>query len=407
MRWDIINRIADIYGAKSYLEIGIGTKENLYKIKCQKKIGVDPLKTLRPDRCCTSDEFFRDNTEKFDIIFIDGLHHKAQVIKDIENALKALTENGTIVVHDCNPTSEAMQAVPRIQGEWTGDVWKAWQYIRAKYDNLSMCVLDTDYGVGVIRKGKQPAFTEIAETYQQFDEHRKLILNLQHYEIPPISVCIPAFEQYGYGAKTIAECIESVINQEGEFEIIVADNSDSDIIRKVCDRYPVAYYHNPKKGISANTNFAISKAGCKNIKVLYQDDKLLTNTALQVFSFALLFNGWVASSGRAMNDRSQLLRFTEPKWTGENIFVKNSIGMPSVTAFRNCGLKFDEELKTLLDCDFYFNLHKEYGQPGIIKKPLVASRYWDGSTSRQHGNMAAKEMPYINKKHSLNLKHER
>ena len=71
---------------------------------------------------------------------------KAQVIKDIENALKALTEKGTIVVHDCNPTSEAMQAVPRIQGEWTGDVWKAWQYIRAKYDNLSMCVLDTDYG---------------------------------------------------------------------------------------------------------------------------------------------------------------------------------------------------------------------------------------------------------------------
>ena len=89
MRWDIINRIADIYGAKSYFEIGIGTKENLYKIKCQKKIGVDPLKSLRPDRCCTSDEFFRDNTEKFDIIFNDGLHHKAQVIKDIENALKA------------------------------------------------------------------------------------------------------------------------------------------------------------------------------------------------------------------------------------------------------------------------------------------------------------------------------
>ena len=35
---------------------------------------------------------------------------------------------------------------------------------------------------------------------------------------------------------------------------------------------------------------------------------------------------------------------------------------------------------------------------------LVASRYWDGSTSRQQGKMAAKEMPYINKKHSLNLR---
>ena len=405
MRWDIINRLIDLYQYQSYLEIGVYNRAlNYDKIKCRRKTGVDPDQKAKPDKLMTSDAFFAQNKAKYDLIFIDGLHHSQQVVKDIDNSLSALNDNGTIVVHDCNPTSEAMQAVPRQQGEWTGDVWKAWQHFRFNRPDLSMTVLNTDYGVGIIRKGSQSQPRQVSLTYSDFDINRADILNLISPEPEGISVCIPAFEQYGYGAQTLTECLESVINQEGEFEIIVADNSDSDIIRKVCDRYPVAYYHNPKKGISENTNFAISKAGCKNIKVLYQDDKLLTNTALQDFSFALLFNGWVASSGRAMNDRSQLLRFTEPKWRGENIFVKNSIGMPSVTAFRNCGLKFDEELKTLLDCDFYFNLHKEYGQPGIIKKPLVASRYWDGSTSRQQGNMAAKEMPYINKKHSLNLR---
>ena len=402
MRWDIINRIADIYGAKSYLEIGIGTKENLYKIKCPKKIGVDPLKTLRPDRCCTSDEFFRDNKERFDIIFIDGLHHKAQVIKDIENALKALTENGTIVVHDCNPTSEAMQAVPRIQGEWTGDVWKAWQHFRFNRPDLSMTVLNTDYGVGIIRKGSQFPPRQVVLTYSDFDINRADILNLISPEPEGISVCIPAFEQYGHGAQTLTECLESVFMQKGiEFEVIVSDNSNSDIIKNVCDRYPVAYYHNPDKGISQNTNFAISRAGYNNIKVIYQDDKLLTETALLDFATALLFNGWVASAGRAMNEQSRLGRFTFPKWPGERIFEKNTIGMPSVTAWRANRMKFDNNLKTLLDCDMYYQLTDLYGEPGIIKKQLVGSRYWDGSTSRRQGNLSEQEMPYIKKKYFL------
>ena len=402
MRWDIINRIADIYGAKSYLEIGIGTKENLYKIKCPKKIGVDPLKTLRPDRCCTSDEFFRDNKERFDIIFIDGLHHKAQVIKDIENALKALTENGTIVVHDCNPTSEAMQAVPRIQGEWTGDVWKAWQHFRFNRPDLSMTVLNTDYGVGIIRKGSQFPPRQVVLTYSDFDINRADILNLISPEPEGISVCIPAFEQYGHGAQTLTECLESVFMQKGiEFEVIVSDNSNSDIIKNVCDRYPVAYYHNPDKGISQNTNFAISRAGYNNIKVIYQDDKLLTETALLDFATALLFNGWVASAGRAMNEQSRLGRFTFPKWSGERIFEKNTIGMPSVTAWRANRMKFDNNLKTLLDCDMYYQLTDLYGEPGIIKKQLVGSRYWDGSTSRRQGNLSEQEMPYIKKKYFL------
>ena len=186
-----------------------------------------------------------------------------------------------------------------------------------------------------------------------------------------------------------------------EFEVIVSDNSNSDIIKNVCDRYPVAYYHNPDKGISQNTNFAISRAGYNNIKVIYQDDKLLTETALLDFATALLFNGWVASAGRAMNEQSRLGRFTFPKWSGERIFEKNTIGMPSVTAWRANRMKFDNNLKTLLDCDMYYQLTDLYGEPGIIKKQLVGSRYWDGSTSRRQGNLSEQEMPYIKKKYFL------
>ena len=51
----------------------------------------------------TSDDFFRDNKEKFDLIFIDGLHETNQVDRDIENSLKFINKGGTILLHDCLP----------------------------------------------------------------------------------------------------------------------------------------------------------------------------------------------------------------------------------------------------------------------------------------------------------------
>ena len=37
----------------------------------------------------TSDTFFKNNKDKFDVIFLDGLHTYEQTIKDINNAIKA------------------------------------------------------------------------------------------------------------------------------------------------------------------------------------------------------------------------------------------------------------------------------------------------------------------------------
>ena len=38
----------------------------------------------------------------FDIIFVDGLHEKQQVKKDILNSIKFLKDGGTIICHDVN-----------------------------------------------------------------------------------------------------------------------------------------------------------------------------------------------------------------------------------------------------------------------------------------------------------------
>ena len=148
-RWDLIQFLINKYDYSTYLEIGCDKNQSFSKIKISHKVGVDPISggTIRK----TSDEFFKSNKEKFDIIFIDGLHHYEQVIVDINNALNVLNDNGHILVHDCLPRTIAHQAIPRYRGSWNGDVWKSIVELRTK-KYLDVFTCEIDFGVGIIQK---------------------------------------------------------------------------------------------------------------------------------------------------------------------------------------------------------------------------------------------------------------
>ena len=48
----------------------------------------------------SSDEYFKNSNEKFDIIYIDGWHEAAQVYKDLNNSWNNLNVNGLIICDD-------------------------------------------------------------------------------------------------------------------------------------------------------------------------------------------------------------------------------------------------------------------------------------------------------------------
>ena len=133
------------------MEIGCDQDQLFSKIKIQNKVGVDPSSGGNVRK--TSDEFFRENKKKFDIVFIDGLHTYDQVKKDIINSVKCLKENGIILVHDCMPDSLAKQAVPRFKMKWNGDVWKAIVHART-YNHADTYTCLADHGLGIIFKRK-------------------------------------------------------------------------------------------------------------------------------------------------------------------------------------------------------------------------------------------------------------
>ena len=148
-RFDIINKLINSKKFKSYLEIGCQSDVNFSKIKIENKVGVDPQSggTLR----MTSDEFFSQNKDTFDLIFIDGLHIHEQVLKDIDNSLNVLNENGVILLHDCLPAKIWHQTIPQTHSSWNGDVWKSIVQSRTRED-IDTYNIKADQGLGLILK---------------------------------------------------------------------------------------------------------------------------------------------------------------------------------------------------------------------------------------------------------------
>lgn len=155
-RHHVLNILAAHIGAKTYLEIGVRDGKNLEKVKCPLKLGVDPDPTSAAGVIMTSDEFFKTNTQTFDLVFIDGLHLAEQVLRDVANSAKVLNEGGFIVLHDCLPKKEFLQfRTPRplkkgrtTYPPWNGDVWKAWVALRNA--DVQGFIVNTDSGVGVL-----------------------------------------------------------------------------------------------------------------------------------------------------------------------------------------------------------------------------------------------------------------
>ena len=149
-RLDLIKLAISKVNANSYLEIGCFKDKIFSKIDVAYKIGVDPE---RGGNCrMTSDEFFKKNTDTFDVVFIDGLHHYDQVSRDFENSLKSLNSNGIIILHDMLPKTEAEAIVPipeKLPHTWVGDVWRLAFDLRKRKD-IDFKLILIDNGCGIV-----------------------------------------------------------------------------------------------------------------------------------------------------------------------------------------------------------------------------------------------------------------
>ena len=192
-RWDLINFFIKECGYQSYLEIGLDVGLNFNNVvPMEVKESIDPAADnyshARPTYKMTSDEFFKtvavEENKKYDIVFIDGLHHSFQVDKDIQNSLNHLNKGGTIILHDCNPALRKHQTIPRQSAHWNGDIWKSIVKFRS-LNNGNGCVIPDDAGLGIIRKDVNfPFKIKMPEelTWDWLVENREEALGLIDFE---------------------------------------------------------------------------------------------------------------------------------------------------------------------------------------------------------------------------------
>jgi hypothetical protein len=213
-RTQVVQACLDRTQARIYLEIGVFFGLSFGPVRANRKLAVDPV--LRMPRFArrfyrsnaaetsyheqTSDAFFAGHQDwlgknGLSVVFVDGLHTYEQSLRDVESSLRYLHDDGTVVVHDCNPTSRSM-AYPSETYlgfwlhnwrhlAWCGDVWKTIVHLRSTRPDLEVAVLDCDFGVGLIRRGRPRdllPFTpeEVkAMPYERLAADRRRLLNLK------------------------------------------------------------------------------------------------------------------------------------------------------------------------------------------------------------------------------------
>jgi SAM-dependent methyltransferase len=132
-----------------------------------------------------------DSGQTFDVVFVDPYHSFEASKIDLEYGYKLLKPGGVLVVHDCNPPDQDLTSADYHGGYWLGQTYLAFLDFVAQRPELEYCVVDTDWGVGLIfrskgdkpkRRGRLPRRPDIdcfdVRTWKDFDHYRKRILRL-------------------------------------------------------------------------------------------------------------------------------------------------------------------------------------------------------------------------------------
>ncbi len=213
----VIQKLMKEKKLNNYLEIGVFNGHIFFRINSSFKVAVDPefrfdamrkfgKSLLNPQNFKahfiekTSDDFFAQdapnllNGKKFEIALIDGMHEYEYALRDVENTLNNMTDNGIIVMHDCNPlTKDAASSFAEWKSRnfadtWNGDVWKVILHMQSLRNDVNAFTLDCDHGLGVITKGKPEKHLNFTKeqinnlTYEDFNKNRKDFINLKPSE---------------------------------------------------------------------------------------------------------------------------------------------------------------------------------------------------------------------------------
>ncbi|MBN1469629.1 MAG: glycosyltransferase family 2 protein [Fusobacteriaceae bacterium] len=197
-----------------------------------------------------------------------------------------------------------------------------------------------------------------------------------------VSICIPTYNN----SKVLERLLKSVFEQDyKDFEIIITDNSDNESVLEIASKYSCSqlFYIKNEKNIGAvpNWNKLLSLANGEYIKFMFADDWFSFKNSLSKFvdmiektkdcSFA--FSGThqvslINSYSRSIEEYQEELLLKDYR----TLFTGNWIGAPSATIFKRDKIYFDDNLKWVVDLEFYIRYLTINNSINYTKEPLIS-----------------------------------
>ncbi len=252
----IINKIIRDNNLNSYLEIGVSNPyTNFLNIVCGKKVSVDPcieceyftreaIEEFKPFITyeMTSDDFFAQNAESFDLVFIDGDHSYEQSLKDLNNALKVVPVGGFVVLHDACPLNFESTQIENFKNKlpYNGEVWKTVvSAIRDSNGALKIGTFTYDWGVCVIKKLSENV-PEISVQKLNYEKDYEIAFINPEYDLrvfydPKVSYFTSLFNT---PQKSIERTTQTVLNQTNpNWEWVLVDDSNNIVDAARLEKY--------------------------------------------------------------------------------------------------------------------------------------------------------------------------
>lgn len=182
----VVQRLLELYERPRYLEVGVGTGATFHRVEAPTKVAVDPKFLFDHEdgdqrdaaatyHQITSDEYFGGvigTDEKFDVIFLDGLHTFEQTLRDLINALDHLQPDGVIVIDDVRPPTYLASLADRekyfevrawlevTDKRWMGDVYKLVYFIDTFFQQLTYRTIRNNHGQAVVWRQRREAVAQ-------------------------------------------------------------------------------------------------------------------------------------------------------------------------------------------------------------------------------------------------------
>ena len=230
---------------------------------------------------------------------------------------------------------------------------------------------------------------------------------------PLISIVIPAYEMKGQGVAFLKRALASIKKQTDidpqAIKIVVSDQSEGQHIEHFCKTTTqgVQYHRTPtRRGIAAhNLNTAIALATGEYIKILFQDDVLVEDRYLSTLLSIINTEkpDGILTGALHTTDGESFINPITPQNNPYFLFGNNTASSPSVIMLKRevaRALLFDESLKMLFDCDFYYRLFDRPLNIVIAEQIHIANGIWDGQAQHQiNFQQFTNEVRYLNWKY--------